>query len=92
MTWFDRMMTGRGNYRDFVEFSVSPQELQNPGGLKALFSHYQQIIPGGANLVDRGAVFGQLGINWGQRIVVVTVPVAAGGVLAYKVYPVLNKK
>ena len=66
MNWFSRIMTGRGTYTNYIEFSVSPKELANPGGIKALYSPWQQIIPGGANLAGRGAVFGQLGTNYGM--------------------------
>ncbi len=83
ISWFARMMTDRGSYTHYVEFSVSPAELQNPGGLKFLYSPFQQIIPNTINLSDRGAVFGQLKPNYGQKIFFIAVA-AGGGYLVYQ--------
>jgi hypothetical protein len=51
--------------------------------LKFLYSPFQQIIPNTINLSDRGAVFGQLKPNYGQKIFFIAVA-AGGGYLVYQ--------
>ena len=87
MNWFLRMMTGRGNYIHYVEFSVSPSELQNPSGVKFIVSPFQQVVPNTVDLAGRNAVFGQLAPNYGQMIFFIGVGSSAatsGGYLIYQ--------
>jgi len=63
-TAWSRIMTGVGEYRNYVEFTVQPGEGVGPGGLKSLFSRYQQIVPGSVPLAGRDAVFGALRPNY----------------------------
>ncbi|HEY5962214.1 MAG TPA: RHS repeat-associated core domain-containing protein [Polyangiaceae bacterium] len=83
MNWFSRMMTGRGGLRNYVEFSVSPGELVNPGGFKSLYSPWQQMVPGGVDLTGRGAVFGQLGPNYGMYLFFGGVGAGGAGIIYY---------
>jgi hypothetical protein len=79
LSWFSRMMTGRGSYTHYVEFSALQTELVSPGGAKALYSAWQRVMPGGATLEGRGAVFGQLAPNHGQTLVIFGLGAAATG-------------
>ncbi len=78
MNWFSRMLTGRGRYTNFVEFSVSPAELRNPGGVKFFYAPFQKIIPGTVDLAGRDAVFGRLAPNYGQRIFIIVLGSGTG--------------
>jgi RHS repeat-associated protein len=85
MNWFSRMMTGRGTFTNYVEFSAAPAELANPGGIKILFSPWQQVMHGGADLAGRGAVFGQLGPNYGMYMFLGGLGAAGAGEVYYGV-------
>lgn len=65
LSQFARTMTGRGNYRAFVEFDVKASELASATGPKGWwpFSNYQKVIPGGVDLAGRNAVYGQAPFN-----------------------------
>jgi RHS repeat-associated protein len=69
-SWVTRMMTGRGTYRNYVEFDVPADRLQPIGGLKGAtgLGYFQQYIPGDVSLSEANAKFGQLPVNYGQYI------------------------
>lgn len=86
-TWWSRMLTGRGSYRSYVEFDVAAGELANPGGLKVVFSPYQQVIEGTVPFAGRNVTYGVLAPNYGQYIFLGTAgagAAAGGGYLIYQ--------
>lgn len=91
MNWFSRMLTGRGNYTYYVEFSVSPAELQSPGGFKYFYAPYQKFVPEVVDLTARNAVFGQLGPNYGQTIFFITTTSGTAAGVGYFIYEQVNK-
>jgi hypothetical protein len=66
MNGLQRMLTGRGNLTNYVEFDAAASELSNPGGTKLMFSPWQQTMSGDVSLLGRDPVWGQLAPNYGQ--------------------------
>jgi hypothetical protein len=89
--WWSRTLTGRGAYRDYVEFDVLPGETRSVGGLKRAFGlgRYQEFVPGRVSLAGRAPEFGALDPVPGYRLVL---PGAAvlGGSIGYAVYENLD--
>ena len=80
------MMTGRGSYRNYVEFDVVAADLQPIGGVKGAFGlgRYQQFVPGTVPLSGTNTTFGTLPPNYGQYIFYGGMGIG-GGVLVYEV-------
>jgi hypothetical protein len=87
------MMSGRGSYRNYVEFDVASAELRSARGIKGIWpiNRYQRVMEPGIGLSGRKATFGALGPNYGQRIVVWGVLPAVGVGTGYVVYQAAKK-
>jgi hypothetical protein len=90
MNWWRRFWTGVGNRQAYVEFDVLPWELQAPGGLKSLFSSYQQVIPGRVDLLARNPVYGFASYNYLHPVLKYGVPTAGGTALGYSIYSLVK--
>ncbi len=86
-TWWTRMMTGRGTYRNYVEFDVFVGDLQTIGGVKGAIGlgRYQQFVPETISLSGANTTFGTLSRNYGQYIFYGGVGIS-GGALVYEVF------
>jgi murein DD-endopeptidase MepM/ murein hydrolase activator NlpD len=85
------VLTGRGEFRHYVEFDVLPGESLPVGGAKRLLGlgRYQEFVPGQVGLAGRAPEFGVLAPNPGQRFVApaATVVVVAGtGYVIYEAF------
>lgn len=91
-TWLSRVLTGRGKYRHYVEFTVAPGETLPVGGFKRVLGlgRYQQFVPGEVSLLGRSPTFDILRANPGQALVAPVGTVLLAASVGYIVYRVLD--